>query len=91
MSKELKAFGNKVCPKNCIGDCRECERVEKSLKALEIIKKKNILLSEIKDCTDYNDYLMWYNICKQDLEENEYLVSKLLTKEEFELLKEVLK
>ena len=64
---------------------------EKKLKAFEIIKKKNITpYEDVLQNGGYEDYLMFRNLCKQDLEENEILASKLLTKEEYELLKEVL-
>lgn len=39
MNKELETFGNKVCPKNCIANCEECEFVAKKLKALNSIKE----------------------------------------------------
>ena len=55
-----------------------CDIIEKELKALEIIKNKNVLLSLIK----YNN-LDGYNACCVKYEET-------LTQEEYNLLKEVL-
>lgn len=51
--------------------------IERELKALEIIKKKNVLIMAIKECK----YLKVYNL---NLEED-----RRLTQEEFNLLKEV--
>jgi len=57
--------------------------VEKSLKALEIIKNKQVDVCELKICIDeYEDSLYQYN--KRTIEKFR------LTKEEFNLLKEVL-
>lgn len=78
MNKELTPFANKVCPKNCIGDCFECDLVEKKLKALEIIKEKGvdvIWVLETKNVEEYNDSLCIYSD---------------LTKEQYDFLKEVL-
>lgn len=33
-------MSNKVCPKNCLGNCKECELDEKKLKAFDIISKR---------------------------------------------------
>ena len=70
---------------------RQFNIIQKELKALEIIKTKNITPSEILACSSHFDYLMFRGICENDLEENESLASKELTKEEYDLLKEVLK
>jgi len=57
--------------------------VEKSLKALEIIKEKQVDVCELKICIDeYEDSLYQYN--KRTIEKFR------LTEEEFNLLKEVL-
>ena len=56
-----------------------CESIEKSLKALEIIKEKNVemaLFNDSKTVEDYNHNRNWG--------------AKELTEEEFNLLKEVL-
>ena len=61
----------------------KCEQVEKSLKALEIIKEKQVDVCELKICIDeYEDSLYQYN--KRTIEKFR------LTKEEFNLLKEML-
>lgn len=57
----------------------KCEQVEKSLKALEIIKEKYVnvdLLSDVDSLEEYNSEIMWSY--------------QRLTEEEFNLLKEVL-
>ena len=62
-------------------------QVEKSLKALEIIKEKNVAVALLKSCRTVNAY----NILAFDdeyLKANNYL--RKLTQEEFNLLKEVL-
>ena len=80
----------KECPWRHISNdyCEEYETVKKSLKALEIIKKKKVQVSNLlfylktNACDD--SVLSWYN---------EYIVEfdeRTLTEEEFDLLKEVL-
>ena len=58
------------------------ETIEKSLKALEIIKTKYVNISRIsrRKHEDYNYLTKWFG-CEDE---------QLLTKEEYELLKEVL-
>ena len=56
--------------------------IEKSLKALEIIKKKRVNVSWFIHCQMFNSPLMMYNELHDKRE---------LTQEEYELLKEVLK
>ena len=60
---------------------KELKEKEKQDKALEIIKKKNVNILEIKLCNDYEEY----NRCASGFDVEE------LTQEEFDLLKEVLK
>ena len=57
----------------------KCEQVEKSLKALEIIKEKNVNMFWLKECFNLEQYN--YNMA-------DYMK---LTEEEFRILKEVLK
>lgn len=66
-------------------DCDEClyvDIIEKELKALEIIKKKNVEIWTIKmakDVETYNELVLKYKI-----------YSPALTQKEFDLLKDVL-
>ena len=75
------------CPfRNISNDyCEEFETIEKELKALEIIKTKNVDIDYIKTCFydkkgGFKDYNSW--VGHDDDEE--------LSQEEYELLKEVL-
>ena len=68
MNKELKRLKNKNLP------CSNC----KALKALEIIKNKEIDTVLFNDCPDLDEYNEWASDKSQ------------LTKEEYDLLKEVL-
>ena len=54
--------------------------IEKSLKALEIIKMKNVDIPMVKTCNFVNDYNEWHSQYKE----------MHLAKEEYDLLKEVL-
>jgi uncharacterized protein YbbC (DUF1343 family) len=75
----------------------KCEQVEKSLKALEIIKEKYPNVVEVKLCKNYEHYKLRMSskhdteIVKIDWNDKSLLdYLKLLTEEEFNLLKEVL-
>ena len=69
---------DKLCYRRC-----QIDVIEKALKALEIIKKKDLLWSiDWQPFKDSGDYRAW---------DNELYQSIKLTKEEYELLKEVLK
>ena len=72
-------MNNKACPKNCLGNCKECELDEKKLKAFEIIKDKNVDVHWVKICENSKEYNEEKNIWEIEL-----------TQEEFNLLKEVL-
>lgn len=87
-------------------DCEDLEQVpygefaliEKSLKALEIIKKKDPNITEIKCCKDYEHYKLRMSskydteIVKIDWNDKSLLdYLALLTEEEFYTLNEVLK
>ena len=61
----------------------KCEQVEKSLKALEIIKEKDVDVSWLKYCIKENMIVEAYNSGYPEYH-------KHLTEEEFETLKEVL-
>ena len=87
MNKELQALERiKNAPTiyvGCASDIytrysHECKIIEKSLKALEIIKKKKVNLEYLKCCENYGQYCL---ICSYGNE---------ITKEEYEILKEVL-
>jgi len=55
-----------------------CETIEKELKALEIVKKKRVIMTWIYDCKSIHEY-------------NSLVIGKyMLTEEEYDLLKEVL-
>lgn len=56
-----------------------CDDIQKSLKALEIIKEKGLNV----------DYFQ--RVCDEEYEESIFCIEKLLTEEQFDLLKEVLK
>ena len=55
--------------------------IEKELKALEIIKKKNVNIKDLKNANGLADYNMWYL---------RYNYDYYLTQEEYDFLKEVL-
>ena len=85
MSKELEALEQLKAIKqfdggehHFLGDEKEIKIVEKGLKALDIIIKKNVDILELKFA--YSVYE--YNVTKQ--------FGEILTEEEFKLLKEVL-
>lgn len=68
-----------------VEECLEYQRIiEKKLKALEIIKEKSTVIDfmGLKLCNNYEEYRRWIH-CK-------YL-NCALTKEEYDLLKEILK
>ena len=76
------------CPYRCISNdyCEKFETIEKELKALQIIKTKNVDIDYIKTCFydkkgGFKDYNAW--VGHDDDEE--------LSQEEYDLLKEVLK
>ena len=83
MSKELeiiKKWKSQIYWNKDFGWEEELEIIEKSLKALEIIKEKRCDIYLLMEC----ERLEHYN-------ENDYLSSdQALTQEEFDLLKEVL-
>ena len=54
--------------------------IEKSLKALEIIKIKNVDIPMVKTCNSVNDYNEWHSQYKE----------MHLTQQEYDLLKEIL-
>ena len=61
-----------------------CEIIEKDLKALEIIKKRQIDVQDITDITD--DYYLYVAYCEGNAYADEYICSR----DEFKLLREVL-
>lgn len=65
----------------------ECKTIEKSIKALEIIKKKNVAVAMLKSCGTVERYntIAFY---EEDFKDKDY--ARKLTQEEFDLLKEVL-
>lgn len=63
-----------------------CVNVDKKLKALEIIKEKEVNVFDVL-ATGYVEY---YNMCVVNKIRPEYCNSYFLTQEEYELLKEVL-
>lgn len=54
--------------------------IEKELKALEIIKKKNVSISAFKLNVSLETYIIWWTTKREEW----------LTQEEFDLLKEIL-
>ena len=87
MSKDLEALKR---IKEHLGDykkhCEDLDTIEKELKALGIIKEKRVDFGILPYCLDletYNNAIV--------VNGNEWLDYKPLTKEEYDLLKEVLK
>ena len=87
-SKALEAFdyittfsvkGEKICIQDIDKYQVNCDIVENALKALEIIKKKNVKIDVLK----YQSAVVFYNMAVFDEEEE-------LTQEEWDLLKGVL-
>lgn len=66
-----------------VGDNYPCEVafIEKALKALEIIKKKNVIMEDLERSDELKDYNIWGYRGNFDY---------YLSQEEFDLLKEVL-
>ena len=64
------------------------ERVENSIKikAFEIIKEKRVNVLELYTCADYETYISFFKMYNWNGEYDKYI----LTKEEYDLLKEVL-
>ena len=87
MNKELTPFANKVCPKNCIANCKECELVEKKLKALELVKAALVPLVKFRkyEFTRKGKEHVWYGV-----QDSEGYGECDLTEEEYELLIEIL-
>lgn len=67
-------------PDNVAKAMHEVKIVEKSLKALEIIKMKNVDIPMAKTCNSVNDYNEWHSQYKE----------MHLTQQEYDLLKEIL-
>lgn len=63
---------------------KECDIIEKELKALEMLKKKKVNLFHIWVFNDYEQYKEHYPFAEYNVEED------MLSFEEFELLKEVI-
>ena len=84
-------MSNKVCPCNCVANCSECELEEKKLKALEIIKDKNVDTILIKTSKNYDDYCSDFAIKVLSLKDEKLLGNgEGINEEEYDLLKEVL-
>ena len=75
----------KVCPPNCIGDCKECALEIMKLEAFEILKNKRVNLQFLKHSETYEKYrafcLDYYGL--------DYGTE--ITEEEFKLLEAVLR
>ena len=95
MSKELTAF-RKIC-KNLnsyefTDDYKNNKKlIEKSLKALEIIKKKMVNLDDLNDAIYEDNYHQNDEHNAIDIYNQNRFEYKRLTQEEYELLKEILK
>ena len=77
MSKGLKAL-DRVIRNPIFYDTKDTDIIEKELKALEIIKKKRVIMTWIFDCKSIHEY-------------NSLVIGKyILNEEEYNLLKEVL-
>lgn len=79
--EELKIIDNNIIKISCDLLCDLLEENKKLLKAIDILKKKNVDLIEL--CFSYS--LNEYNIVVKDTDYNE------LTQEEYDLLKKVFK
>ena len=78
-----RAYQTRECIENdyrCRKLLKDFDRLEKLEKAAEIIRDKNVNIVYIKIFKDYKLYLQYYTGSSKDI----------LTKEEFNLLKEVL-
>ena len=62
--------------------------IYKKLKALKIIKEKNVIISLLKDCSNFQEYNDCCNYSLKYVFKNFYPID--LTQEEFDLLREVL-
>lgn len=71
-------MSNKVCPKNCLGNCKECELAENKLKAFDIINNKGVDILLIKRCDNVDQY-------------NSQSYSIKLTTQDFEIIKGAIK
>lgn len=101
MNKELLEELNNLNNENVVYVYKDYwNKIQKKLKALEIIKEKRvdvpILISYIKECPDDEWALKKYNsLCEDRMncksyEGREYLISLPLSIQEYELLKEEL-
>lgn len=73
-------MSNKVCPNNCLGDCRECKLDEKKLKAFEILKP---YLKDIIGCNQYDkDFAEFFIETRKG--------RKFISKGKYDLLKEAI-
>ena len=69
-----------------------CNIIEKELKALEIIKRKSTLdFGYIRNADNYDEYLKHFGKVVQELLKSGESVHFAVTKDEFDLLKEVMK
>ncbi len=86
MSKELETI--KYLLEQCVNGNikKDLLDIEKSLKALEIIKEKRVNALELSTCANYETYLAFFNKWNWNGEYDKYI----LTQEEYNLLKEVL-
>ena len=77
----LKRLKQETCPATYMPDFNKiecCDIVEKALKALDIINKKNVWVYHLKQCNSLEEY------------NNEFIDELHITQEEYDLLKEVL-
>ena len=96
MSKGLNSLSEMVIHLNSnYGKTRQAledfRNIEKELKALEIIKEKNVDIWCLKTTKNYDDYLHSPAPTNIVDENGVYHEEQLLTQEEYDLLKEVLK
>ena len=78
-----------VSDKNMTVDKAEKYRadIEKHLKALEVIVKKNVIIPLLKDCSNFQEYNDMCHYCLKYAFRNFYSID--LLQEEFDLIKEV--
>lgn len=98
LNKKNNYFENKVCPKNCSGDCEECQKIIDERDALAVIIEKkvdvglfHVIFVENEEMNGgYDEYIDAYH---DRVPNNAFNITeesrKPLTREEFNLLKKM--
>lgn len=80
LNKKNNYFENKLCPKNCSGDCEECQKIIDERDALAVIIEKDVDVSVLK---------LYFRLDEEEALESYNLFHHALTREEFNLLKKM--